>query len=54
MATAVAEAEASISPIQEWHAQRAARLWINIYTLLGTHPLALKKIQTTVQFMSPL
>jgi hypothetical protein len=48
VATAVAEAEASILPIRERHARAAARLWINIHTLPGTHPLALRKIRTTV------
>lgn len=54
MATAGAEAEASIQPIRERHAQAAVRLWINIHTLPGTHPLAIKKIRTTVRFTSPL
>jgi ribonuclease HI len=54
VATAVAEAEASILPIRERHAQGAVRLWINIHTLPKTHPLALKKIRTTVRFMSPV
>jgi ribonuclease HI len=54
VAVAVAEAEASIYPIRERHAQAAARLWINIHTLPGTHPLAIKKFRTTVRFTSPL
>jgi ribonuclease HI len=54
VATTVAEAEASILPIRERHAQGAVRLWINIHTLPKTHPLALKKIRTTVRFMSPV
>jgi hypothetical protein len=33
VAAAVAEAEASIHPIRERHAQAAIRLWINIHTL---------------------
>jgi ribonuclease HI len=54
VATAVAEAEASILSIRERHSQGAAKLWINIHTLPGTHPLALKKIRATVRFVSPL
>lgn len=53
-ATAVVEAEASIYPVRERHAQAAASLWINIHTLPGTHPLAMKKVRTTVRFVSPL
>lgn len=52
--TAVVEAEASIHLVRERHAQAAASLWINIYTLPGTYPLAMKKIRTTVRFVSPL
>ena len=54
VATAVAEAEASIPPVRERHARGAVRLWINIHILPGTHPLALKKIRATVRFMSPV
>ncbi|EAQ84299.1 hypothetical protein CHGG_10703 [Chaetomium globosum CBS 148.51] len=53
-ATAVVEAEASIYPVRERHAQAAASLWINIHTLPGTHPLAMKKVRNTVRFVSPL
>lgn len=53
-ATAVVEAEASIYPVRERHTQAAVRLWINIHTLPGSHPLAVKKIRTTVRFVSPL
>lgn len=54
VATAVAEAEASILPIRERHAQAATRLWMNIHTLPGMHPLASKKIRKTTRFVSPL
>ncbi len=54
VATAVAEAEASIIPIRQRHAQGAAKLWINIHTLPKTHPLAVGKIRRTVRFVSPL
>jgi ribonuclease HI len=54
VAAAVAEAEASIHPIRERHAQAAVRLWINIHTLPKAHPLALKKIRMTARFTSPL
>jgi NAD(P)-dependent dehydrogenase (short-subunit alcohol dehydrogenase family) len=54
VATAVVEAEASILSIRERHTRAAARLWINIQTLPGTHPLAWKKIRTTARFVSPL
>jgi hypothetical protein len=54
VAAAVVEAEASIHPIRERHAQAAVRLWIHIHTLPKTHPLALKKIRMTARFTSPL
>jgi hypothetical protein len=54
VATAVAEAEASIPPIRQRHAQGAAKLWVNLHTLPKTHPLATRKIRITVRFVSPL
>jgi hypothetical protein len=44
----VAVAEASIQTIGERHAQAGARLYINIRTLLRTHPLA------TLRYISPM
>lgn len=43
VATAVAEAEASIRSIGERHVYAAIRLWINIHILPGTHPVIVKK-----------
>lgn len=54
VATSVAEAEASIHPVQERHAQAAARLWINVRTLPKTHPLARSKFIAKRRFVSPM
>ena len=54
VATAVAEAEASIPSIRQRHAQGAAKLWINLHTLPRTHPLSSMKTGRTMRFVSPL
>jgi len=54
VATAVAEAEASILPVRQRHTQGAVKLWVNIHTLPRTHPLGVKKIRRTMRFVSPL
>ena len=54
VATAVAEAEASIQPVQERHAQAATRFWINLRTLPRTHPLATLKVKVCRRFVSPM
>ncbi|KAJ3453811.1 hypothetical protein MRS44_018443 [Fusarium solani] len=54
VATAVAEAEASIQPVQERHAQAPTRFWINLRTLPRTHPLATLKVKACRRLMSPM
>ncbi|KAM3502786.1 hypothetical protein MY11210_008956 [Beauveria gryllotalpidicola] len=54
VATSVAEAEANIQPVQERHAQAAARLWINVRTLPKSHPLARSKFIAKRRFVSPM
>lgn len=54
VATAVAEAEASIQPVQERHTQAATRLWVNVCTLPQTHPLARSKYKARRRFVSPM
>lgn len=51
VAVDVAEAVASIQSVEERHAQAAARLWINIHTLLKTHPLTKLKYGRTRWFV---
>ncbi|KAM7218467.1 hypothetical protein V8F06_006071 [Rhypophila decipiens] len=53
VATAVAEAEASILSIRERHTQGAARLWINAPTLSRTHPFVLKRNTRNRAFCLP-
>jgi ribonuclease HI len=54
VATAVAEAEASICTVHERHTERATKLWVYLHTLPKTNPLA--RLHTTVflKFTSPL
>jgi hypothetical protein len=40
VATATAEAEASLRTVHERHSERATKLWVNLYTLPDTNPLA--------------
>ena len=40
VATAVAEAEASIRIVDERHTERATKLWVNLRTLPETNPLS--------------
>lgn len=54
MATAVAEAEASIPSIRQRHSQGAAKLWVNLHTLPRTHPLGSMRTGRTMRFVSPL
>ncbi|EGU72281.1 hypothetical protein FOXB_17211 [Fusarium oxysporum f. sp. conglutinans Fo5176] len=54
VSTAVAEAEASIQRVCERHAQAGMRSYINIQTLLKTHPLASLNVSTSRKYMSPL
>ncbi|KAF5973447.1 reverse transcriptase [Fusarium coicis] len=54
VATAVAEAEASIQTVCERHAQASIRTYVNIKTLPKTHPLAALMVSTSRRYMSPL
>ena len=54
VATAVAESEASIPPIEARHRQTATRFWMNFRTLPKTHPLATIKAGWCKRFTSPM
>lgn len=54
VATAVAEAEASIRTVSERHAERATRLWVNLRTLPDTNPLSKLNNRQFRRFASPL
>ena len=54
VATAIAEAEASIRTIRERHSERAIKLWINLRTLPRTNPLARLGVRVFRRFTSPL
>jgi hypothetical protein len=54
VATAVAEAEASICTVGERHAERATKLWVNLRTLPETNPLAKLNTRELRRFTSPL
>jgi hypothetical protein len=54
VATAVAEAEASIRTVRERHMERTTKLWINIHTLPKTHPLSKLNFKAFRRFVSPL
>ena len=54
VATAVAEAEAHIRPVEERHVQAIVKTWINTRTLSATHPLARLRIRDSRRFASPL
>lgn len=54
VATAVAEAEASIRTVGERHAERATKLWVNLRTLPKTNPLLKLNTRELRRFTSPL
>jgi hypothetical protein len=54
VAVAVSEAEASIRKVREWHADRAAKLWVCLHTLPGTNPLSRLRTAVCQRFTSPL
>jgi hypothetical protein len=54
VATAVAEAEASIRTVGERHAERATKLWVNLRTLPETNPLSKLNTRELWRFTSPL
>jgi hypothetical protein len=54
VATAVAEAEASVQSFRERHAQAASRFWIRTQTLPRTHPLTCLKLKLNRRYASPM
>ncbi|KJZ80490.1 hypothetical protein HIM_00340 [Hirsutella minnesotensis 3608] len=54
VATAVAEAEASIQTVEERHSQATTRLCISLQTLPSTHPLAALRNSKSKRFVSPM
>lgn len=53
-ATAIAESEASIRPVQERHSDKAMRLWISLRSLAETSPLSRLALRLRRNFASPL
>ena len=54
VATAIAEVEASIRPVQDRHAERATNLWVSLRTLPKTNPLSRLGTRVFRRFSSPL
>jgi hypothetical protein len=54
VATAVAEAEASIRTVQERHTERAIKLWVSLRSLPKTNPLSRLGTRAFQRFTSPL
>ncbi|KJZ69133.1 hypothetical protein HIM_11480 [Hirsutella minnesotensis 3608] len=54
VATAVAEAEASVQSFRERHAQAAAKFWIRMRTLPKTHPLTSLRLKLHKRYASPM
>jgi hypothetical protein len=54
VATAVAEAEASIRTVSERWAEKATKLWVNIRTLPETNPISKLNTRVLRRFTSPL
>ncbi|KJZ70482.1 hypothetical protein HIM_10111 [Hirsutella minnesotensis 3608] len=54
VATAVAEAEASVQSFRERHAQAAARSWIRMQTPPKTHPLTSLRLKLNKRYASPM
>ena len=54
VATAVAEAEANITPVLERHARSTAKTWISLRTLPREHPLARVNMRICQRFTSPM
>lgn len=52
VATAMAEAEASIPTIEERHRQSATRLYVDLRTLPQTHPLAALRNKASRRYLS--
>jgi hypothetical protein len=54
VATAAAEAEASIRTVTERHAERATKMWVTLRTLPDTNPLSKLNTRHLRRFASPL
>ncbi|KJZ68124.1 hypothetical protein HIM_12485 [Hirsutella minnesotensis 3608] len=54
VATAVAEAEASVQSFRERHAQAAAKFWIRMRTLPNSHPLTSVRFKLHRRYASPV
>lgn len=54
VATAVAEAEASIRTVSQRHTDRAIKFWMNLRTLPKTHPSSKLPFKAFKRFISPL
>lgn len=54
VATAVAEAEASIKPIAQRINEKFIRWWTDLATLPINHPLKMLRVGSTQRFISPL
>ncbi|KJZ68822.1 hypothetical protein HIM_11782 [Hirsutella minnesotensis 3608] len=54
VATAVAEAEASVQSFRERHAQAAAKFWIRMRTLPNSHPLTSVRFKLHRRYASPM
>ena len=54
VAVAMAEIEASIRTVRERHADRAAKLWVDLHTLPKTNPLSRVGTRVFRKFISPL
>jgi hypothetical protein len=53
--TAVAEAEANLPTIGERHSRKALRMWVDLHSMPGTHPLAqMIRRRTYKRFTSPM
>ncbi|KJZ69551.1 hypothetical protein HIM_11064 [Hirsutella minnesotensis 3608] len=54
VATALAEAEASVQSFRERHAQATTRFWIRTQTLPKTHPLTSLRLKFNKRYASPM
>ncbi|KAF4546911.1 Hypothetical protein D9617_102g071700 [Elsinoe fawcettii] len=55
LGTAVAEAEANLPTIEERHKRKALKMWIDLCSMPGTHPLALiARRSARKRFVSPM
>jgi hypothetical protein len=54
VAREVGEAEANLQPVKERHSVKAARMWVDLLSLLLTHPIQARKTRPVRRFRSPL